>query len=522
MPATHILPLWFSQNLVLALVSVTFTYILIHVIYHLFLSPLSAIPGPWYAAISNLWLTSHVLRLKQCKMIHKLFEAYGPVVRVGPNKVVFRDLSTSRSVYSVHKFDKSSFYKSLLTNDNDHAMTTLDHASHSLRRKGYAPHYTPNNIIKFEPEMHELTLELIKILEGIAGKSTPECLALFRHLMVDVVVSSLYGYRLGALSRWATGVEDPLSVAINDFPKRGILRSVVPTWAWDLVCRLPNRRWRQMCESDKIMAEFVSGRVYDMRTQMLAGKIRESERPSLLQRLLSYCSSDNTHMSDCDIISECMGHMIAGSDTTSTTLSYFFWELSRRPDIVAHLLSELEDAMPNPKAIPDFSVLQSLPYLNAFIKEGLRIYGAAPSLLERVVPESISKNGSSDEVFDLMGYGLPPGTIVSTQGWSMHRDSSVFVSPEQFIPERWLHTHTAPDELTKMNQYMMPFGLGTRLCGGQNLAQIMLKVVIVAVVKNFDIVTPPETNEKSMEIRDSFVIFPAAMECKLRFIPRQH
>jgi hypothetical protein len=40
---------------------------------------------------------------------------YGPVVRVGPNKVVFRDVSTMRNVYSVHKFDKSNFYKSLLT-----------------------------------------------------------------------------------------------------------------------------------------------------------------------------------------------------------------------------------------------------------------------------------------------------------------------------------------------------------------------------------------------------------------------
>lgn len=41
--------------------------------------------------------------------------------------------------------------------------------------------------------------------------------------MVDVVVSSSYGYRLGAVTKWAMDVEDPLSTAINDFPKRGIL-----------------------------------------------------------------------------------------------------------------------------------------------------------------------------------------------------------------------------------------------------------------------------------------------------------
>lgn len=90
-------------------------YFVIHAGYQLFFSPLSNIPGPRLAAISDLWLTTHVLRLQQCKIIHQLFEIYGPVVRVGPNKVVFKDLTTSKSVYAVHRFDKSPYYKSLLT-----------------------------------------------------------------------------------------------------------------------------------------------------------------------------------------------------------------------------------------------------------------------------------------------------------------------------------------------------------------------------------------------------------------------
>lgn len=106
---------WFSHNFLLATSFIAFTYILIRVIYNLFLSPLSDIPGPWYAAVSDFWITTHVIRLRQCKVVHELFEAYGPVVRVGPNKIVFRDTSTMRSVYAVHKFDKSSYYKSLLT-----------------------------------------------------------------------------------------------------------------------------------------------------------------------------------------------------------------------------------------------------------------------------------------------------------------------------------------------------------------------------------------------------------------------
>ncbi|KAH7887261.1 cytochrome P450 [Phlebopus sp. FC_14] len=510
---------WIIHNTGLVLVTLALLYGVTRATYQLFFSPLSSIPGPWYAAVSNLWITTHVLRLQQCKTNHRLFEEYGPVVRVGPNKVVFKDITSMRSIYSVHKFDKSKFYKSLLTNENDHAMTTLDHAGHAARRKGYAPHYIPANLALFQPEAHDYTIELVKGLEHIGGKQSLDCLTLFRHYMVDVIITSSHGYRQGALSKWFVGAKDPVVTAISDFPKRGIVRSALPAWMWDLICRLPNNRWRQICDSDKIMGEFVGARVYEMRAKVNTGKLDEFEKVPLLQRLLHHKYSPDQQMPDHDIISEMMGHMIAGSDTTSNTLSYFFWELSRRPDITNKLQAEIDQAMPHPYVIPDIAILQKLPYLNAFIKEGLRLYSAAPSPLERVVPASTTKNGASNEAFDLMGYALPPGTVVATQGWSMHRDSTVFPSPDTFIPDRWLQ---APEAVAKMSQYLMPFGTGPRICGGQNLAQMMLRIAVAAVVRNFSIVAAPETNERSMEIKDAFVIFPAASECKLAFHPRNY
>lgn len=61
---------------------------------------------------------------------------------------------------------------------------------------------------------------------------------------------------------------------------------------------------------------------------------------------------------------------IAGVDTSSTTLSYLLWELSRRVDIAQRLQAELDEAMPDRAVIPDAVALTKLPYLNAFIKEG--------------------------------------------------------------------------------------------------------------------------------------------------------
>jgi hypothetical protein len=106
-----------------------------------------------------------------------------------------------------------------------------------------------------------------------------------------------------------------------------------------------------------------------------------------------------------------------------------------------------------------------------------------------------------------MGYALPPGTIVATQAWSMHRDASIFPSPSTFLPDRWLET-SSPDNterLMAMQQHFMPFGTGSRICGGQNLAMIMLRVTVAAIARNFDVVAPVETNDRSMDVKDSFV-----------------
>ena len=61
---------------------------------------------------------------------------------------------------------------------------------------------------------------------------------------------------------------------------------------------------------------------------------------------------------------------IAGSDTTTTTLSYLLWELSRRRDVLVKLQAELDQYVLGPRSLPSFETLQTLPYLNAVIKEG--------------------------------------------------------------------------------------------------------------------------------------------------------
>ncbi|KAJ7460229.1 cytochrome P450, partial [Mycena latifolia] len=145
---------------------------------------------------------------------------------------------------------------------------------------------------------------------------------------------------------------------------------------------------------------------------------------------------------------------IAGTGTTSTTLSHFFWKLSCRSDVMQKLQKEIDNVMPDPRVIPDLSVFQNLPYLNALISEGFCLHGVLTGILERVVPSTGNYN--------LMGNNRPPGTVVATQPWSIHRDPRVFPRPDEFDPDRWLYDST--EGSTERAARMMLFGIGTRIC----------------------------------------------------------
>ncbi|KAI0322074.1 cytochrome P450 [Amylostereum chailletii] len=518
------------SNLIYTLGVAFVLYFVVNGIYQIFLSPLRHVPGPWYAAISDAWLTSHTLRLRQCRAIDELFEAYGPVVRVGPNKVVYNDAPTNKKVYASPKFSKSAWYKGIQTNDRDHAMTTLPHADHALRRKSFASHYTPTNLSLFQPELHSFVLKVVDILEDNGGKTPVDCLHLFREMLVDIGAVVAFDYKLGALEEASKHGVNYLVRAIDDFPKLAVMRTLLPVWAFDMLYKIPNQRVRLFLDSDRMMAVFIGDRVRETHAEIAnAGKLDEAERLPLVHRLVQYRLPSNEPMDDGDIIAEHMGHFIAGTDTTSTSLAYLFWELSRRPDVGRQLRAELDAAMFDGRRIPDIAALQDLPYLNAVIKESasfifpsllpvrfigrlleaLRLYGSAPSILPRIAPQG---------PFDIMGLDIPAGTEVATQSWSMHRNPAVFPSPNTFLPSRWLDA--SESELADMNLHSMPFGSGMRVCGGQNLAMMMLRIGTAALARNFEIVAPKETTDRSMDMRDSFVIFPAAMGCRLAFVPR--
>lgn len=100
---------------------------------------------------------------------------------------------------------------------------------------------------------------------------------------------------------------------------------------------------------------------------------------------------------------------------------------------------------------PGFKSLESLPLLNAFIKEALRMWSTLPGPLERIVPA---------DGMVISGVYLPQDTEVTMQAYTIHRNQTIFPDPLVFRPERWLQ------ETPEMRNAFIPFSYGPRNCVG--------------------------------------------------------
>jgi len=150
----------------------------------------------------------------------------------------------------------------------------------------------------------------------------------------------------------------------------------------------------------------------------------------------------------------------------------------------------------NNQDIPLPKDLAQRPYVNAVLKESLRLYSPLPAFEPRSSPV--------DTVID--GYTIPAGTVVGMSPYCLHRDANVFPDPLAFRPERWLTVAgTLIPESDPRNKFFWAFSSGARMCIGMHLANAEMLTLVSAVYKKYrTIARNPDT---SPGITSRFEIF---------------
>jgi cytochrome P450 len=141
-------------------------------------------------------------------------------------------------------------------------------------------------------------------------------------------------------------------------------------------------------------------------------------RHNIINGLIEASRAEGATLRDSSLGAQASALILAGSGTTAVTLTYAVWAILTHSTVRKRLEDEMRD-LPDDY---DDTALEKLPFLNAVITETLRLYGSAPGALPRVLP---SKG------FEIRDMYIPPGTVMTTQAYTMHRDPAIFPDPER-------------------------------------------------------------------------------------------
>jgi cytochrome P450 len=194
----------------------------------------------------------------------------------------------------------------------------------------------------------------------------------------------------------------------------------------------------------------------------------------MLGLMLAARDVNGDRLTDAEIIDQVLVFLLAGHDTTATTLACTLAELARRPDwqqqVRDELARELGDRRPTAEDLPRLVVT------GRFVREAMRLYPASHSL---------GRTPVRDEV--LGGYHLPAGSSVVVYAYALHRSAEHWDQPDVFDPDRY--DVTDPQTARRQKRAWMVFGAGPHICIGVNLATVETTIVLATILQQVRLTT---------------------------------
>jgi len=243
---------------------------------------------------------------------------------------------------------------------------------------------------------------------------------------------------------------------------------------------------KQTRDMDKRARELITDSTPLIRQAKIIAKNRMSDRVDsqpvdVIECLASVTPEPELHIDEQDIIDEVLTIAVGAMETTRSTIKTMMMLLALFPDIQQRVCEEIERVLgKNDRPTPQD--LQDMKYMEAVIKETLRLYPSIP-----IIGRQVNKTST------INGVVIPRGTCIIMNLMAMHRNPKLFHDPLKFVPERFL----AEGQEKRHPYAFIPFGAGPRICVGYAQAMITVKTLMTAVLRNFQIV--PGENIKSMD-----------------------
>ncbi|KAJ0750009.1 putative cytochrome P450 [Helianthus annuus] len=268
-----------------------------------------------------------------------------------------------------------------------------------------------------------------------------------------------------------------VSANIVEIFGRPNLSDFFPILAWFDLQRIERNMKKQLHKMDQITESMIQDGIKSNSKKVLDGVGDREKKKDFLQILLDLRSQeDGTLLSITQIKALLLDIMVAGTETTSTLIEWVMAEIMMNHQVMNAIQEELAKVV-GLNNIVEETHLSQLKYLDAVVKETLRLHPVVPFVLPR--------SPSQDCVVG--GYTIPKGCTVFLNVWSIQRDPRYWDKPLEFYPKRFLSYESSKKcDYKGNNLKFFPFGSGRRLCAGLPLAEKMTLFILASLLHSFN------------------------------------
>lgn len=334
-----------------------------------------------------------------------------------------------------------------------HSVLVLDGARHAQHRKLLMPPFHGERMHAYSEVMREITDQTIE--RWPVGRVFP-IQSEMQTITLSVIMRTVFGLDDGAeFVHLRNLLVEFLSISTNPL-------ALIP-WFPRLLSPLTKRqRFMQLLgEVDKALYAAIASR-------RQAGT---NGRKDILSMLIDAHDENGQPMTDVELRDELITMLLAGHETTATSLSWTFHRILQQPQVVEKLKAELHSVAGTGAVEP--AQMNKLEYLDATIKEAQRLIPIVPIVGRKL-----------REPMRIGGRDLPAGVVASPCIYLTHHRPDIWPEPNRFNPDRFLTKRPSPYEF-------FPFGGGNRFCLGAAFAMYEMKIVLAQVLSRVTLRAAP-------------------------------
>ncbi|PNP51058.1 hypothetical protein THARTR1_08286 [Trichoderma harzianum] len=458
--------------LVLWVIILGAVYLISIPIYNVWFHPLRKYPGPRLWAATRIPYARMIFSGKSHRKILELHQTYGDVVRVAPDELAYANSAAWNDIMGHRKRGQGENGKDpVFWKTQPNSVIAAGREDHTRMRRTLSHGFSAQAMMDQQPLIQGYVDMLInRLRENCADGTRPlEMTSWYNWATFDIIGDLAFGEPFGCLENsdyhpWVSLI----FTRIRTSARNNVLR------------RFPfGEKLIQLLISEHDRKKFQEH--YQLTQEKVNKRLAETNpRSDFMEVMIK--KDGAMKFSYPELIDNASILIIAGSETTATTLSGVTYLLLTHPEVLQKTVDEVRSSFSNEGEIDLLSV-QKLGYMMAALQETLRMYPPVPT----AIPRKAQPGGDV-----ICGKYVPENTVLGIWQWPMYHNPKNFTLPDSYIPERWLGDARFSSD---PQDVLQAFSFGPRNCIGKNLAYAEMRLILAKILWNFDISLHPDSKD---------------------------